>query len=356
MITISSAAASSLLRGNQKRFVRVESWYDDQLLSDNLPVEGGKEDVDRGSNVPERVTFSVPIRSGGVDYTPSDLLSPLAANGQVIRVSLGIEIAFEEIEWMQRGWFVITDSEVRDDAVEVEAAGLLWKIDEARLVSPYQPSGTFKSAIQKLVEPALTVEFDSTLVDRAVPAGINYDDDRLAALQTTLDAWPARADVTEEGYLLVSPVADPVTVSVALSTGPGGTVISKVGRSTRDGVYNAVVVEGQTADGGVVRGVAYDLNGPKRSGGPFNELPMPLFMSSPLVTTAAQAQAAANSRLLTLKRSLSFTYDVEMVPHPALQAGDLVTLDGEPGVIERLSTPWSAGGGSQTATIRMVGS
>ena len=61
MISISSAAASSLLRGNQKRFVRVESWYDDQLLSDNLPVEGGKEDVDRSSNVPERVTFSVPV-------------------------------------------------------------------------------------------------------------------------------------------------------------------------------------------------------------------------------------------------------------------------------------------------------
>ncbi len=355
MIPISSAAAASLLRGNQKRSVRVESWYDDQLLSDNLPVEGGKEDVDRSSNVPERVTFTVPVRAGGVDYTPSDLLSPLAANGQLIRVSLGIEIGFEEIEWMQRGWYVITESEVRGDAVEVEAAGLLWKIDEARLVSPLQPSGTFKSTIQALIEPALTVEFDPSLIDRAVPASVNYDEDRLGALQTTLDAWPATAEVTADGYLLVSPVGDPSTSVVSLSTGPGGTVIKKVGKSTRDGVYNAVVAEGQTADGNVVRGVAYDLNGPKRSGGPFNELPVPLFFSSPLITTQAQANAAANSRMLTLKRSLSFTYDVTMVPHPALQAGDRVTLEGEDGVIEKLSLPWTAGGGEQSATIRMVG-
>ncbi len=354
MISISAAASASLLRGNQKRSVRVESWYDDQLLSDNLPVEGGKEDVDLSSNVPERVTFTVPIMDRGVDYTPSDLLSPLAANGQMIRVSLGIEIGFEEIEWMQRGWYVITESEVRGDAVEVEAAGLLWKIDEARLVSPLQPSGTFKSTIQRLVEPALTVEFDPTLADRAVPASVNYDEDRLGSLQAVLDAWPARANVTADGYLLVSPTDDPVSSVLALSSGTGGTVFGKVGKSTRDGVYNAVVAEGQTSDGQVVRGVAYDLNGPKRSGGPFNELPVPFYFSSPLITNASQAQKAANSRLLTLKRSLSFTYDLEMVPHPALQAGDRVTLDGADGIIEKLSTPWTAGGGSQTATIRMV--
>lgn len=354
MIPISDAAAASLLRGNQKRSIRVESWYDDQLLSDDLPVEDGRDEVDRGSNVPERVTFTVPLRSGGVDFTPDDLLSPLAANGQTVRVSLGIEIGFEEIEWMQRGWYVITQSEVRGDAVEVEAAGLLWKIDEARLVSPLQPSGTFKSTIQRLVEPALTVEFDSSLVDRAVPASVNYDEDRLGALQTTLNAWPATAEVVADGYLLVSPVGDPTVASVALSSGPGGTVIKKVGRSTRDGVYNAVVAEGQTSDGNVVRGVAYDLNGPKRAGGPFNELSVPFFFTSPLITTAAQAQAAANSRMLSLKRSLSFTYDVEMVPHPALQAGDRVTLDGAAGIIEKLNTPWHAGGGSQSATIRMV--
>jgi hypothetical protein len=354
VITISEAAAASLLRGNQKRYIRVESWYDDQLLSDDLPVEGGKETVDLGSNVPERVTFTVPKTAGGIDYTPDDLLSPLAANGQMIRVSLGIEIGFEEIEWMQRGWFVITESEVRGAAVEVAAAGLLWKIDEARLVSPLQPSGTFKSTIQRLVEPALTVEFDPALVDRAVPASVNYDEDRLGSLQTTLDAWPAKAEVTNEGYLLVSPVGDMATAVVELSTGPGGTVIEKVGKSTRDGVYNAVVAEGQTSDGQVVRGVAYDLNGPKRSGGPFNELPVPFYLSSPLITTAAQASAAASSRMLSLKRSLSFTYDVEMIPHPALQAGDRVTLDDADGIIEKLELPWSAGGGSQTATIRMV--
>ncbi len=354
MLEMSAEATASLKRGNQKRHLRVESWYADQLLHDDVPVDVGREDSDRGSNVPERVTLTVPRRDRGTDFTSSDLLSPLAANGQILKVSVGLELAFGQIEWLQRGYYVITQSYRRGSQIEVEAAGLLWKIQEARLVSPLQPSGTFKSLIRDLVEPALTVDFDAALVDRAVPSNVNYDDDRLGALNTTLAAWPASAEVNSEGYLYVTSTADPTVPVLELSNGVGGTVTELAGVSTREGVYNAVVAQGQASDGAVVRGVAYDLNGPKRSGGPFNELPVPFYFDSPLLTTAAQASTAAASRLATLKRNTSTTYDVEMVPHPGLQIGDCVRVDGKLCTIETLRLPLTAGGGAMALKVRVI--
>lgn len=358
MIELTDIAAGSLLRGNQRRYVRVESWYDELLLDDDIPISSGSEEVDRSSNVPERLTLTVPRRAKRsmdgqwYDYTPIETLSPLGANGQTLRVQIGIGVAAEQVEWITRGWYVITESELRDNSVSVEAAGLLYKIQEARLVTPLQPSGTFKSTIRDLIEPALTAEYDGTLVDRAVPASVNYDDDRLGALSTTLAAWPAVADMTADGYLYVSPAADSAVSVLDLSTGTSGTVMKAVGKSTRDGVYNAVVAQGTLADGGLVRGVAYDTVGPKRSGGPFNELPVPYYFDSPLITTQAQADAAAASRLVTLRRSISQEYTIEMVPHPALQTGDRITVDGEPYIVEALTLPLTAGGGAQQLRVR----
>ncbi len=359
MITISDQAATSLLGGNQRRAIRVESWYGATLLDDDVPVRTGREDVDRSSNVPERLTLSVPRLANGIDYAPTEITSPLAANGQMLRVLVGVGLSNGMWEWLQRGWYVITDAEPRGDVVEVQAAGLLFKIHEARLVSPFQPSGTLKSAIRSLVEPALTVQFDVTLTDRAVPASITYDDDRLGAFNAILTAWPAEAEVMPEGQLYVKKVATPSVSVLDLTDGQGGTVVRAHGNSTRDGVYNAVVAQGMTADGQIVRGVAYDTTGPRRYGGPFNELPVPLYLDSPLLTTNEQAQTAAQTRLTTLRRKTFREFDVELAPHPALRAGDAVTLttdylDSVLCTIEGMTLPLSSGGGPMFLQVREV--
>lgn len=354
MIELSTLAAASLLHGAQRRFVRVESWYDDRLLHDDIPIAAGREEVDRGSNVPERVTLSVPSVDKGYDFSPYAYDSPLAANGQMIRVLLGIGLGVDRIEWITRGWFVIESSEDQGETIEVQAAGLLYKIQEAGLINPFQPKTTMKAAIRSLVEPAITVDFDSALVDRSVPANANYDQDRLQALNITLAAWPAIAEVTNEGYLYVSPGDDKTTVDVALSTTDGGTVMTRTGSSSRQGVYNTVVAQGTKADGGVVRGVAYEPTGPRRYGGPFNELAVPLYFDSPLITTGAQAKAAANTRLRTLRRNISISYNVTCVPHPGIQAGDLITIDGVSYIVEGLALPYTAGGGEMTMKVRVV--
>ncbi|SIQ07381.1 DUF5047 domain-containing protein [Micromonospora avicenniae] len=357
MIPLSEEALSVLTRSYRLRCA-VESWLGDELLAAEVPVETASEETDRSLRVPERVTFTVPRYDRGVDWSPVTDDHPLAANGQRLRVQLGIEIGNGVTEWFQRGWFVIEDSIADGDSVSVAAVGLLSLVEEARLVSPYQPSGTLFNTLRGLVEPALTVTSDG-LIDRAVPSGINYDEDRLGAVLELLDAWEADARVTEDGYLYVSPAEPSRTPVLSLTDGQGGTVIQATGSSAREGAFNVVVARGTAPDGGQIQGVAYDYSGPKRHGGPFNPLPVPYFYSSPLLTTVAQANSAARTVLARLKRSTAKEFQIEMVPHPGLQAGDTVAITTEEYtdllcVVEALNLPYTAGGGSQRLTLRSL--
>lgn len=358
MITLSDQASSALTRSYRYRLM-VESWLGSELLADDVPVEVAAEETDRSLRVPERVTLVVPRLHRGESWSPVADKHPLAANGQRLLVQLGIDIGNGQTEWFQRGEFVIKQSDTDGDVVNVEAVGLLWLIDEARLVSPYQPSGTLVSTLRGLIEPALTVVVDPGLTDRSVPAGINYDEDRLGAVMELLDAWGADAWVTEDGYLYAEPMGPSMTPVLSLTNGTGGTIIKASGSSTRENAFNAVVARGTAADLAQVQGAAYDYTGPKRMGGPFNPLPVPYYYSSPLLTNTTQASAAARTVLSRLKRATSKEFQVEMVPHPGLQAGDTVSIttddySGLPCVIEALTLPYTAGGGSQLMKVRSL--
>ncbi|MBQ1042362.1 DUF5047 domain-containing protein [Micromonospora sp. C72] len=358
MISLSTLASSIIASGTYRYYCSVQSWLGDELLSDNIPISAGTENVDRAQRVPERITLAIPRYDRGFSWAPTTDNHPLAANGQRLLVQLGIDLGNNVVEWFSRGWFRIQNSDPSGDEVQVEALGLLSLIDMARLVSPYQPSGTLVSTLRGLVEPALTVYVDSGLTDRAVPGGINYDEDRLGAVMELLDAWGADAWVTEDGYLSVVPMGPSLTPVLTLTDGLGGTVIEANGASTSDDAFNVVVARGTAADGGQVQGVAYDFTSAIRYGGDFNPLPVPYFYSSPLVTTVPQATSAAQTILSRLKRSTSREFQVEMVPHPGLQAGDTVsiTTDDYSGlaVVEKLTLGYTNPVPRQTLTVRAL--
>lgn len=339
MITLSDRATSALTRSYRPSLF-VSSWRDGVLLAEDVPVEDGAEEGDRSGRVPERVTFTVPRRDRGQDWSPDENEDhPLAANGQRLHVTLGVEG-----EAFARGRYVIMSTRPNGDVVDVECVGLLRLVDEARLISPYQPTGTMTSTLRGLVEPALSIIVDPALVDRAVPTGINMDEDRLGAVLELLDAWSADAYVTPDGYLSVVPATQSLTPVFTLSSSTG-TVISAVGSSTREGAYNAVVARGTASDGGQVQGVAYDLTatGPKRYGGPFNPLPVPYYFSSPLLTTVAECGTAAATVLARLQRRAGHELLVTMVPDPRIQLGDVGSVDGTVCSVEALTLPYLPG-------------
>jgi hypothetical protein len=359
VITLSSAAAE-VVQSTHQVFCAVESWRGGELLASDIPVDTATEEGDRTVRVPERLSLTVPRTDRGVNWSPIGDTHPLAANGQTLRVKLGIGRAYGEVEWIQRGVFLIHNSNAEGDAVTVNAVGLLQLIDEARLVSPFQPTGTLVSALRSLVEPALTVSVDAALADRAVPSVVNFDEDRLGAVLELLDAWPADAMVDPGGFLQVVSAAQGTTAVLDLTDRPGGTIIRATAASTRDGAANVVVARGTASDGGQVQGAAYDTSGgPKSYGGPFNRLPVPFFFVSPLLTTVGQCDAAAATVLARKRREGARQFAVSMVPHPGVQLGDVVTVttvdyDRLLCTVEALSLPYVAKGGSMSLTVRAV--
>jgi hypothetical protein len=347
MITVSTTATDVLTR-SYRTHLRVESWRGGVLLAEDVPVDSASEECDRSLRIPERVTFTVPRRDRSVSWAPDGDDHPLAAKGQRLHVKLGVSTVGSQVEWFQRGVFLIAESTADGDVVNVSAVGMLTLIDEAKLVSPFQPSGTLASTLRGLVEPALTVLIDAALVDRAVPAGINFDEDRLGAVLELLDAWPADAYVDPAGYLRVQPTTQSTTPLFTLTDDTGGTVVTVAGTSTREGAYTAVVARGTASDGGQVQGTAFDLDAV------FNPLPVPYFFSSPLLTTVGEASVTAATVLARKQREAARDLEVTMVPNPTLQAGDVGTVNGSLCSIEALTLPYVAGGGAQQLSVRLL--
>jgi hypothetical protein len=358
-----SAEALSVLTSSFRYYCAVESWLGGTLLAASVPVVNGGEESDRSLRVPERVSFTVPRVADGVDWSPVEG-SALASDGQRLHVKLGVGLSQGQVEWFTRGRFLIQDSEVNGDQVDVVAVGMLALIDEARLISPYQPSGTLVSTLRGLLEPALTVLVDAGLTDRSVPSAINYDEDRLGAVLELLDAWPAAGYIDPEGFLQAVPATQSTAPVIQLTDGVGGTVIRASGGSKRDGAQNVIVARGTASDGSAVQGVSYLTYGPKSYSGNFNPLPVPYFFSSPLLTTIGQCTAAANTIRDRKIRENAREYRVQMVPHPALQFGDVIGLTSAslglaavPCSIESLSLPYTVAGGSMpamTLTARVI--
>lgn len=357
MITVSDATTGLLTGSSFIMRVRVESWLAGVLLDPDIPVAGGYEELDRSLRVPERLTLSVPRRDRGSSYAPTSADAPLAANGQRLRVLYGVVGRNQQTEWIQRGWYVLQDSTPSGDTVEVTAGGLLALIDEADLISPLQPSGTLGSTMRKLLEPAVTVDLSAAPTDRAVPGSLAIDQDRLQGVFDVLDAWAADGSVTPAGVYTVtaSGLSSPVDVFITRTT----TATRAAGASSRDGAATVVVARGTAADGGQVQAVAYEYDGPRPYGGPFNPLPVPFYFSSPLLTTTGQCAAAAATVLERRRRAAGATVQVEAVPDPRLQLGDIARVDVDEyshvdGPIEALKLPLTPDGGPMVVGVRSL--
>lgn len=340
MLALSVAALETIQRSYTMR-IRAESWLGDQLLGE-VPVSDGSETRDRSLAVPEAVTLTVPRLDGGTSWEPVGRDHPLGSDGQRLRISLGIDLGNGETEWVERGWFLITDADTSDDTVTVTASGLLGLIDEAKFISPFEPTGTFSATLQALVEPALTVDLTAAPPDRTIPVGMQWDEDRLAGMHELLDAWPAVARVDENGVLVVTAAPTTFTSVAAITDDPAtGTVVKWQGKRSRDGSFNVVVARGQDpVFGTIIQGSAFDVNpdSPQRFGGPFNPLPVPFLFESPLLTTTDQCYFSARTILDRKRRTSARKLGAELVPHPGLVDGDVVTITGPEGVVNALGT------------------
>lgn len=377
MIQTTVAAADVLASQGIKLFCRIQSWLGETQLADDVPISAGTEELDATLRVPERITLTVPrVDDQGMSWVPTAYNSPLSWFGQHLTVQLGIEVGNDQIEWLNRGEFLLNSVETQGDSLNVEALGQLALADEARLVSEYQPASTaqFGDIIRDLLLPGIGVNDDAAPTDR-IPAAtaMSWSDNRLDCVLAALDAWPAQGNVDENGSFVITSVPGTPTAAQAvlnLTDGYGGTVVTPQTSGGRDGLFNTVIATGQTPDsdptnaGQPIVATAYvaDPTNPLRYGGAFSPYLVPFSYASPLLTTRTQALKAANTVLARKLATATKTIVVQCIPDPRVQLGDIVTvtserlgIDSEVGTIQGVSLPYLPGDGSlMSLTVVLV--
>jgi uncharacterized protein DUF5047 len=279
------------------------------------------------------------LRLTAVD-TDGTLAPRLDVYGHEVRVYRGIVVS-GTAELVPLGTFGITVARNPDsDGVvwEVEGYDRGGVIAERRFYDPYViAAGTnYGTAIQDLVRskfPTMTfnpVAF-STMTSSTTP---------LLVLEVQNDPWSSAVGMARSvgmellmdpmGVCTLQPEPLPLAENIERTysdpdTGVAGFPLLKldVARSRR-GTYNGVVVTGEsTSLAAPVRGSAWDLNpaSPTYRFGAFGEVPQ--FAFNPLMSTAAQCDAAAAAEL---QAQLGSTQQVEyqLIPDAAHDASDVV--------------------------------
>jgi hypothetical protein len=291
-------------------------------------------------------------------------LGGLSVYGAVLQLDVGIDYGDGTAELLPVGRFRLDErATARPGAGStITGYGLEQPVQDARFLTPRTASGPSAVAlITTLIQEARpgAVVISRAPRDMAVRQ-VTWDRERWDAVDGT-DASLARALGCEvyadgRGRFVIAPtptIADRPVWTVA--EGPGGVLVSESSSETAAGVYNVVVATGDGTDGTAPVGpvIAYDDDptSPTYWKGPFGARPR--FYSSPLLTTAAAAGAAARSVLadsLGIARSLSF----ESLAHPGMEPGDVVGVEREGGLelhlIDRLTLSATAAMRCETRT------
>lgn len=294
---------TDVLTGSVSWVPAVASWLGGTLLSGAVPTTGGR--VTASVSERNRVRLSMTVaRRTVVDGRPfswvpgADPGHPLAKYGQELDVSVVVRSAVSGTEWMTRvGRFVVVDwHEQNDGSVSVSGEGMLRRVDDSKITSPAQPAvgATLMSEARRLAPLGVSVAFDPSLVDRAVPSSLVWSSDRYAAFEEIANAWPALLRTDEWGQILFrAPLPEVPTPVLTLTDGDRGTLVGAPRSDTRVGAYNEVVARSSKVDAADVQAVWRQESGPMAATGPYG--PVTREWSSPLIDNLNEAQAAAQT-------------------------------------------------------------
>lgn len=339
--------------------------HDDQETPVEI-VEGGVT-LDQTAAVRGRCDLTIAVDpdddpDGLIPTGPSSLLAPY---GNEIRVGRGIQYEDGTTEIVALGVFGIYSVDVDDgpDGTTLRVAGMdrAQRVINARFEAPYNQArgvelGAAILAVIQAAWPDVPVNPSWPATPYTTPAGIGEEGgDRWQFVQDMAAAASMRLYFDGDGLLTLAPdvLSDPVAT---IAEGESGVLVQASRTWTRDASYNAVIATGEaTGEAAPSRGVAYDVDpeSPTYYYGPFGRVP--LFWSSPLLTTDAMAQAAAETRL---RNQLGTTQQVRFGSYvlPHLEPGDTVTVTrarsgiGEDNVLDSITCPLGPEGVMQGQT------
>lgn len=333
-------------------------------------VKGGAVTLDQGAAVRGKLALTL-VDDGTMGLIPESASSPLTPYGNELRPYRGVRYADGLEELVSLGIYRMDSVDLDDTPagvdITISAFDRAQRIVEARFEAPYQvAAGTnYVTAIQDVITGAYPdVVFDFPTTALVTPALLVQEEgaDRWAFAQDMATSLGMRLFFDGDGICVLRAVSTGVIPDVTVSEGEDGVLVSASRGFRREGAYNRVIATGEnTGTVAPVRGVATDSNpsSPTHYGGPYGNVPM--FYSSPFLTTDDQAAGAASSLLV---KQLGTTQSVAFgsIVNPALEPDDVALIQraltglDEPHIIDSLSIPLVVGGGDDAlaATTRSI--
>ncbi len=291
----------------------------------------------------------------------------LAVYGSEVFLARGIETGADSVLWAPLGYYRIEQTSQADAAkgpLKLDLQDRMATIIDSRFLEPRQwlqetEVGDIITEVVTEVYPDAVIQYDDDSNLSQLGRSLIAEESRYAVLETLADGLGKVFYFNGEGILVFETAPDEQTPIWTVGAGSGGVMVNADRSISRDGVYNALVVTGEGPDElPPVRAVAYDAqeSSPTFFGGPFGRIPR--FYSSPFITTASQAQSAAEK---LLRQSLGTSYDVGLsaVPNPALKPYDPIQVvyndyNRENHVIERVTIPLDVTTAMRAATRQSV--
>lgn len=371
-----SPTFAAAVRTSHRLVTRVDLWYNGHLVASDLPVTAGNVLIDDDADVRTTARLTVADPWGRLLPVAGDM-TRISVYGHELQIRQGLQLSpHGRVELVSVGWLRVQNIKVTERwrqtrigtwvsagaELEIEALDRMCRVDDYRFLSPDQPKAgaTCLGEIKRITTGIVPRAAWPAMTDPAVPSNVVYDESRLGALVALATAANAKAYIDRDGNLAIRKRDVAAAATWTLSGDPDGALTDVVGEWSRDGVYNAVVARGeQTTDAAPVQGIAYETaaSSPTRWGGPFGWVPA--FYASPVITTPAQATAAATNRLQTYLAGRDRVVSLECVPNPAADPGRTVVTVTTPresftGRLVTMDLPLAPSGGPAKITIRVA--
>lgn len=258
-----------------------------------------------------------------------DLLTPY---GNEVFIERGIDYGNGTVEWVSLGYFRIDDvSQTRNDKfpITLTCYDRMMGIIEARLLTPVQFSvgvaiGTIVETLVWEVYPDATIEWDDDSYGILITRAQIAEEDRFGFLHELVTSYGKMMYFDYRGYFVIQNIPISTASVFNVNSGAHGVLIELNRSRSREGVYNAVVVNGEGADTAqpIFAIVSdNDENSPTNYNGRFGKVPR--FYTSTFITTNEQAFATAGA-LLQQTIGLPYSVDFRSVVNPALEPYDSV--------------------------------
>jgi hypothetical protein len=260
--------------------------------------------------------------------------SPLEPYGSELVIRSGIAYPDGTSELLPQGVFGITKARTVDTAggvtVQLEGSDRADSISKHGFETPWATAGgtAAVTAIQNLAAdgfPGITVVDLTSSADLLPVHLLEEDTDRWAdGIEAFAEAVGAEAFMDRSGRLVVQDVPDWGATPVAWRMVEGeDCVIAELDREYTDDAPSAVVITGETFDAAPVRAVAYDDDPESRTYYQGLYGIRPVRETSPLITSATQAQTVADARGRALFGGTEQVV-VRIVPNGAVDEGDVI--------------------------------